>query len=130
MEPLIVAKLAIHMTLAEVYQNGLSITRYFHNPCTEYDIKELSAYRISKISGIDRTTIIKWCHKGKVKFRLTKGIHLVNLLSFVNYAMYNYRYGIMNSRSGKWWDKEESMNPIERTHSAIRAHRCRMRKLK
>jgi hypothetical protein len=118
------------MTIAEICQNGLNISTHFKNPLTDYDKKEIGVYKLSKMTGIHRTTIIKWAKEGKIKFRTAKNkfndyCYIVDLLSFINYSMDNYRLNVFNSKAGRWWSENETGDG--RTKNAIKIKKWRLK---
>lgn len=118
------------MTIGEICQNGLQILTHFKNPQTVYDKREIGVYKLSKMTGIHRTTIIKWAKEGKIKYRTAKNrfneyAYIIDILSFVNYAMYNYRLNSFCTRAGKWWTENETGEG--RTKNAIKIKKWRLK---
>lgn len=118
------------MTTGEICQNGLQIVTHFKNPQTVYDKKEIGVYKLSKMTGIHRTTIIKWAKEGKVKYRTAKNrfneyAYIIDILSFINYVMENYRLNSFCTRAGKWWSDNETGEG--RTKNAIKIKKWRLK---
>lgn len=118
------------MTTEEICQNGLQIVTHFKNPQTIYDKKEIGVYKLSNLTGIHRTTIIKWAKEGKIKARTAKGkftehVWVIDLLSFINYSMDNYRFSTFSSMAGKWWMDGETEEG--RTKNAIKIKKWRLK---
>ncbi len=118
------------MTTAEIFQNGLNIISYFKNPKTHYDIKYIAVSKLAKLTGIHRTTIIRWIKENKITGKTAKGLNneytwIVDMLSFINYAMYNYRLNCFCTRAGKWWLPDET--GVGRTKNAIKIKKWRLK---
>jgi predicted site-specific integrase-resolvase len=100
---------------------------------TKYRPEMLKAREIAAKSGIDYSTVLRWAREKKIESEQIKfkgariPVTLVDLYSFANYAMKHYRYRKMNTRAGKRWRVSDIQNPVDRTKSAIKIKKCRLK---
>lgn len=102
---------------------------------TKYRPEMLKAREIASKSGIDYSTVLRWAREKKIESERLKmkgarlPVTLIDLYSFTNYVMKQYRYRKMNTRAGKRWTVNDIQNPAGRTPMAIRVKKSRLKNI-
>ena len=110
------------MNIHECIENGLTIKSDLYRLSMadfKYEPEYLPLAELSRLTKIDRSTIMSWCKSRKVKSTKSKVV-MVQLHSFVVFVLYKCRYKTMNSNAGKW---NNSLKDRSKLAIRIRKHR-------